>query len=51
MNIVFIGGEINVVLRMYVEYNYNYRNVYEYYKDEYEGDLLKGNVFELLKRK
>lgn len=51
MNIVFIGGEINVVLRMYVEYDYNYRSVYEYYKDEYEGDLLKGNVFELLHRK
>jgi len=51
MNIVFIGGEINVVLRMYMEYGYNYRTVYEYYKDEYEGDLLKGNVFELIKRK
>lgn len=51
MNIVFIGGEINEILRMYAEYNYNYRNVYEYYKDEYEGDLLKGNVFELLNRK
>lgn len=51
MNIVFIGGEINVILRMYVEYDYNYRNVYEYYKDEYEGDLLKGNVFELINRK
>lgn len=51
MNIVFIGGEINVVLRMYMEYGYNYRTVYEYYRDEYEGDLLKGNVFELIKRK
>ncbi|MDE7268001.1 MAG: YihY/virulence factor BrkB family protein [Lachnospiraceae bacterium] len=49
MNIVFIGGEINVVLRTFVEYGYNYKNVYEYYKDEYEDDLLKGNVFELLK--
>lgn len=51
MNIVFIGGEINVVLRMYVECGYNYRNVYEYYKNEYEGDLLKGNVFEMLGKK
>lgn len=49
MNIVFIGGEINVVLRTFAEYGYNYKNVYEHYKDEYEGDLLKGNVLELLK--
>lgn len=51
MNIVFIGGEINVVLRTFAEYGYNYKNVYEYYKDEYEGDLLKGNVLELIKRR
>ena len=54
MNIVFIGGELNVVLRTFVEYGYNYRRAYEYYKDEYQGDLLKGNVlerFNLTKRK
>lgn len=51
MNIVFIGAEINVVLRTFAEYGYNYRNVYEYYKDEYEGDLLKGNVFEIMGRR
>jgi len=41
MNIVFIGAEINVVLRKFVEYGYNYRHAYEYYKDKYEGDLLR----------
>lgn len=46
MNIVFIGAEINVVLRTFAEYGYNYRRAYEYYKDEYHGDLLKGNVLE-----
>ena len=54
MNIVFIGAEINVVLRTFVEYGYNYKRAYEYYKDEYQGDLLKGNVLEhfpLIKRK
>ena len=54
MNIVFIGAEINVVLRTFVEYGYNYKRAYEYYKDEYQGDLLKGNVlehFNLMKRK
>lgn len=54
MNIVFIGAEINVVLRTFAEYGYNYRRVYEYYKDEYQGDLLKGNMlehFQLIKRK
>lgn len=54
MNIVFIGAELNVVLRTFVEYGYNYKRVYEYYKDEYQGDLLKGNVlehFELIKRR
>lgn len=51
MNIVFIGGEINVVLRTYAEYGYNYRRVYEYYKNEYEGDLLRGNVFEIIGRR
>lgn len=54
MNIVFIGAEMNVVLRTFVEYGYNYRRAYEYYKDEYQGDLLKGNMlehFELMKRK
>lgn len=39
MNILFIGAEINVVLRKYAEYGYNYENVYYYYEDKYEGDL------------
>lgn len=54
MNIVFIGAEINVVLRTFVEYGYNYKRAYEFYKDEYQGDLLKGNVlehFHFMKRK
>lgn len=46
MNIVFIGAEINVVIRTFAEYGYDYRRAYEYYKDEYQGDLLKGNVLE-----
>ncbi len=54
MNIVFIGAELNVVLRTFVEYGYNYKRAYEYYRDEYEGDLLKGNLlehFDMIKRK
>lgn len=43
MNIVFVGAEINVVLRKYAEYGYNYKRAYEYYKDKYHGDLLKQN--------
>ena len=39
MNIVFIGAEINVVLRKYAEYGYNHRRVYDYYMEEYQGDL------------
>ena len=39
MNIVFIGAEINVVLRKYAEYGYNHRRVYDYYMEKYEGDL------------
>lgn len=46
MNIVFIGAEMNVVLRTFVEYGYNYKRAYAYYEDEYQGDLLKGNVLE-----
>lgn len=40
MNIVFIGAEINVVLRKFAEYGYNYRRAYTYFRDEYEGDKL-----------
>lgn len=40
MNIVFVGAEINVVLRKFAEYGYNYRRAYEYYKDKYHGDLM-----------
>ena len=53
MYIVFIGAEINVVLRKFAEYGYNYKRAYEYYKDEYEGDLLREKDFlvRLAKRK
>jgi membrane protein len=36
MNIVFIGAEINVVLRKFAEYGYNYRRAFIYYKEMYE---------------
>ena len=39
MNIVFIGAELNVVLRKYAEYGYDHRRVYDYYMEEYQGDL------------
>ena len=53
MNIVFIGAEINVVLRKFAEYDYNYKRAYDYYKDEYEGDLInkKGMLIKLRKKK
>ena len=41
MNIVLIGAEINVVLRKFAEYGYNYKRAYTYFCDEYEGDLLQ----------
>lgn len=41
MNIIFIGAEMNVVLRKFAEYGYNYKRVYEYYKDKYHGELLR----------
>lgn len=41
MNIIFVGAEMNVVLRKYAEYGYNYRRAYEYYKDKYHGELLR----------
>lgn len=40
MNIIFVGAEMNVVLRKFAEYGYNYKRAYEYYKDKYEGELL-----------
>lgn len=41
MNIIFVGAEMNVVLRKFAEYGYNYKRAYEYYKDKYHGELLK----------
>ncbi len=38
MNIVFIGAEINVALRKFAEYGYNYIYVTEYYKNLYHMD-------------
>ncbi len=53
MNIVFVGAEINVVLRKFAEYGYNYRRAYEYYKDKYNGELLgqRGIVIKLRARR
>lgn len=53
MNIVFVGAEINVVLRKFAEYGYNYKRAYEYYKDRYHGELLvqKGIVIKLHARR
>ena len=41
MNIIFVGAEMNVVLRKFAEYGYNYRRAYEYYKDKYHGEHLR----------
>jgi membrane protein len=35
MNIVFVGAEINVVLRKFAEYGYNFKLVYGYFKNIY----------------
>jgi membrane protein len=35
MNIVFVGAEINVVLRKFAEYGYNFKLSYDYYKNIY----------------
>lgn len=53
MNIIFVGAEMNVVLRKFAEYGYNYRRAYEYYKDKYHGELLrqKGIVVRLRARR
>lgn len=52
MYIVFIGAEINVVLRKFSEYGYNYHQAYEYYNNEYEGDLMMEKNFRInLKRR
>ena len=39
MNIIFVGAEMNVVLRKFAEYGYNYKRAYDYYKDKYHGEL------------
>lgn len=53
MYILFIGAEINVVLRKFAEYGYNYHRAYEYYNNEYEGDLIneKGLLIQLRNHK
>jgi membrane protein len=38
MNIVFIGAEINVVLRQFAEYGYNFKLVFMYYQDLYKNE-------------
>lgn len=35
MNIVFVGAEINVVLRTFAEYGYSCKRAYGYFKDKY----------------
>ena len=47
MYIVFIGAELNVVLRKFSEYGYNYHRAYEYYNNEYEGDLMREKNFRI----
>lgn len=53
MNIIFVGAEMNVVLRKFAEYGYNYRRAYDYYKDKYHGELLarQGIVIRLKARR
>ncbi len=53
MNIIFVGAEMNVVLRKIAEYGYNYKRAYEYYKDKYHGELFKqrGIVVQLKARR
>lgn len=52
MYIVFTGAEINVVIRKFAEYGYNYHRAYEYYNNEYEGDLMaEKNFLVSLKRR
>ena len=51
MNIVFVGAEVNVVLRTFSEYGYDYKRAYNYYKDEYEGDLIKKKVMNIKSQK
>ena len=53
MNIIIVGAEMNVVLRKFAEYGYNYKRAYEYYKDKYHGELLrqKGIVVRLRARR
>lgn len=51
MYIVFIGAEINVVLRKFAEYGYNYHRAYEYYNNEYEGDLFREKDFQIKMRR
>jgi membrane protein len=38
MNIVFIGAEINVVLRKFAEYGYNFKMAYLYYEALYMNE-------------
>jgi membrane protein len=38
MNIVFIGAEINVVLRKFAEYGYNFKMAYMYYQAMYMNE-------------
>lgn len=39
MNIILVGAELNVVLRKYAEYGYNYKMAFSYYEDEYDDDF------------
>lgn len=39
MNIIFVGAEINVVLRKFAECGNDYKRVIVYYQNQYRGDL------------
>lgn len=39
MNIIFVGAEINVVLRKFAECGNDYKRVIAYYQNHYRGDL------------
>lgn len=39
MNIIFVGAEINVVLRRFAEDEYQYRRTLAHYKEQYQGGM------------
>lgn len=39
MNIIFVGAEINIVLRKFAEDGYHYRHTLAYYREQYQGGM------------